>query len=444
MRRFAVLAPVLLLVAAARAQTSAGDLTLSIYAKPEGQRLHLLVRTPMTALNGIALPYRGANGELDLARTEAMLPSVARWWIAANLDVYEDDAHGRKTLLPKPEVAAARVSLPSDNAFGSYEQASRQLHGAKLPESSQIFREQAMFDVLLDYPIHSPSSSFAIRPMLARLAPLVTTELHFLSPDGSARNFEYTGSPGIFYIDPTWSQVVQRFSNTGFWHLLNGTDYLLFLFCLSLQFRGAREAASFAAIFVCAYSSTLLLSAYGFVTNTLWFPVGIETLIALSILYLAFEAIAGKPLILRRRALALVFGLIFGYEFSFALKPTSQFAGSHALASVLSFNLGLDMGICLALVLSASILTILFRFTVGWRLALRTEKIVLAVLVADLAWHRLTDRVEHLSQFNFRGTEDAAFDPLSWVVMALIVGGITFIALALRQHSKTRHAGVEK
>ena len=70
MRRFALLAPVLLLAVAARAQTSAGALTLRIYAKPEGQRLHLLVRTPMTALNGIALPYRGANGELDLARTE--------------------------------------------------------------------------------------------------------------------------------------------------------------------------------------------------------------------------------------------------------------------------------------------------------------------------------------------------------------------------------------
>ena len=46
--------------------------------------------------------------------------------------------------------------------------------------------------------------------------------------------------------------------------------------------------------FTVAHSVTLIASAYGMAPDSLWFPPLIETLIAVSILYMAFENIVGR------------------------------------------------------------------------------------------------------------------------------------------------------
>ena len=422
MRKLALL----LWAVGACAQNPTGDLTVRMYVKPEGSRLLLLVRAPLSALSGVTLPYRSANGELDLPRVEALLPSVARWWLADNLDLFEGG-----TLLPKPEIAAARVSLPADNAFASYEEAARHMASAKLAEDTQIFREQAVVDFLLDYTVTSPSSSFSINSHLARWGPNVTTVLQFLPAVGAARNFDYTGDPGRFFLNPTAGQVVQRFAAAGVWQILKGAESLLFLFCIALRLRRVRELMSFAAIFAAAQSLALIASVFGFMIDALWFPLAIEALIALAILYLAFEVMVDKALI-RKWILAVTSGLIFGYEFSLALNPARQFAGQHVLACVLAFDLGIAAGILLALAIFMSALLILFRFA-SRRLTARTETIVLSVLAADLAWHRLTDRVDRLRQFNFHWP-----DLGNWAVIVLVVGGAILLAIALFQQRKTR------
>ena len=43
------------------------------------------------------------------------------------------------------------------------------------------------------------------------------------------------------------------------------------------------------------------------------------------------------------------FGLVHGFGFSFALRETLQFAGSHLLTSLLSFNVGVELGQLLVL-----------------------------------------------------------------------------------------------
>ena len=62
---------------------------------------------PFQALNGVSIPS-SASGQLDLVRTTTMLSSLARWWIVDNIDAYQGN-----TLLSKPQVTAARISLPS-------------------------------------------------------------------------------------------------------------------------------------------------------------------------------------------------------------------------------------------------------------------------------------------------------------------------------------------
>mgnify|MGYP003486498016 CR=1 FL=1 len=38
------------------------------------------------------------------------------------------------------------------------------------------------------------------------------------------------------------------------------------------------------------------------------------------------------------------FGLVHGFGFSFALRDATQFAGSHLLTSLFSFNVGVELG----------------------------------------------------------------------------------------------------
>src|SRR6266849_7164758 len=207
------------------------DVTIQAFAKPEGKRFHLLVRVPFNALADIVFPARPA-GDLDLPQVDAMLPAAAKTWISDWVDLYEND-----TLLPKPHVVETRTALSSDNSFASYEEAWAHVAGPVLPGSVQIFPDQAMLDVLFDYPIRSDRSDFAIHSRLARLAVKVVTTLRFVPPGGAMRVYGYQGDPGLFKLDPGWSEPVRRFVPLGFFQILKGTDYLLFLFCVALLFR---------------------------------------------------------------------------------------------------------------------------------------------------------------------------------------------------------------
>src|SRR5436853_201768 len=91
-------------------------------------------------------------------------------------------------------------------------------------ELLMVAQVQAMFDVLLEYPIHSDRSAFAIRPGFERLAARVVTDLRFLPPGGTVRAYEFVGDPGIVPLDPNWVQAAWRFVELGFSHILDGTD----------------------------------------------------------------------------------------------------------------------------------------------------------------------------------------------------------------------------
>jgi hypothetical protein len=409
------------------------DLAIRIFIKPAGDRLHLLLRVPFKALSGADLPSQGANGEMDPERAEAVLPSVARWWVAENLEAYEGEA-----LLPKPQVVATRVSLPSDNSFESYDEASAHLTAAGLPGSTQVIRDQAMLDVLLDYPIQSDRSDFAIRSRLSQLGVRVSTDLRFLPPSGAVRTFEYQGDPGLFRLDPQWRQVVRRFVPSGLRHILTGSDYLLFLFSAALLLRSFTGLIPFVAAFAIAHSTTLIASAYNLASDALWFAPLIETLTAISTLYMAFECIAGGNILPRRRwMLAFAFGLIYGFAFSFALRQDIPFAGAHVLTSVLSFNFGIEAGQILALAPLVPALNLALRLHANQRM----ETIILAALAADISWHRFTGRAAQLSQFSFEWpTLSAALiaSAMIWLTIFLGLGGVALLVSAALRHRAGR------
>ncbi len=408
---------ILALASCAAAHDIPNDVTLQVFLKPQGRQLNLLVRVPLRAIRDVVFPEREA-GYLDLERAGPLLADASLLWIADFVELDEND-----TRLPRPRVVAARISLTSDRSFESYDQASAHITGPKLAPEVNVPWGQTMLDVWFAYPIQSDRSGFSIRPEWARLGHSVVTALRFLPAGSAPRAFEFMGDPGLVRLDPRWHQAALRFVEMGFYHILDGTDHLLFLFCLVIPLRRFRALIPVVTAFTVAHSITLIASAYDLGPAALWFPPLIETLIAVSIVYMALENIAGASLG-RRWAVAFGFGLVHGFGFSFALRETLQFAGSHLLASLLSFNVGVELGQLLVLLALVPALDLLFRFVVSERIG----TIILSALVAHTGWHWMTDRWDRLRQYHVEVTPAMAAGALRWLLLLAIGAAVVWVA----------------
>ena len=390
--------------------------TVRAFVKPEGRILRLLVRVPLEAMRDASVPTR-EQGYLDLevVREQRILEDAAILWIADYVELYEGEA-----LLPAPVIAAVRVSLPTDPSFGSYDDAIAHTMGQPLPDDTDIYWEQGVLDVLFHYTIESDRSEFSINPGLERLGINVVNVIRFIPPDGIVRAFDFPRNPGRVPLDPNWGQVAFQFVELGFFHILEGTDHLLFLFCLIIPFRRFRSLVMIVTSFTIAHSITLIASALGHAPDALWFPPLVETWIAISILYMAFENIIGANL-RRRWVITFGFGLIHGFGFSFLLRQTLQFAGSHFTTSLLAFNVGVELGQLLVLLLTVPLLNALFRFGVSERIG----TIYLSALITHSAWHWMVERAEQLRQFSWPALDAALLASL----MRLSMLGVLFAAI---------------
>jgi hypothetical protein len=121
----------------------------------------------------------------------------------------------------------------------------------------------------------------------------------------------------------------------------------------------------------------------------------------------------------RRWLIAGAFGLVHGFGFSFALKQDLQFAGSHLLLSLLSFNVGVEIGQILVLLVVLPALGLLFRHPVVTRFGV----VILSILVGHTAWHWMLERVETLRRVSWP-TLDADFVVMvaRGVLVLLLVG----------------------
>lgn len=404
------------LIMAASVHTRAHEIPNAIvvqaFLKPEGERLRFLVRVPLPAMRDVDVPQRGP-GYIDLARAEDALRTAATVWIAREVALYEED-----TRLGTPELVSVRVSLPSDRSFQQYDTALAHVMGPPLPLDTELYWEQGFLDAWLEYRITSDRARFAIDPGLRPLAQRVTIVLRLLTPGGIDRAFELHDDPGLVRLDPRWHQAAARFVRSGFEHILGGIDHLLFLLCLVIPLRRFGTLVAVVTSFTVAHSVTLIASAYDMAPGGLWFPPLVETLIATSIVYMALENIVGASVV-RRWIITFAFGLVHGFGFSFALRDTLQFAGSHLLTSLLTFNLGVELGQLVVLAVILPGLNLLFRFVVAERMG----TILLSALVAHTAWHWTTERGAQLLQFPWPAAD-------AELLSGLVRGAMAVVALA--------------
>jgi hypothetical protein len=154
-------------------------------------------------------------------------------------------------------------------------------------------------------------------------------------------------------------------------------------------------------------------------------------LIAASIVYMALENILapGEGRLRRRWLIAFGFGLVHGFGFSFALRDTMQLAGSHLLTSLLSFNLGVEIGQIAVLALLLPALALLFRVV-----AERPGTIVLSAIVAHTGWHWMIDRGEQLGRYQFEPpdlTLGFFAGVLRWLIVVVAVAAVWWLGALL-------------
>jgi hypothetical protein len=439
-RRRARLAQVVLLCAflffaAAAGRSFAHDIPthvqVHLHAKPEGDRLHVLARIPLSLLLNLDLPKRGP-GYLDLAQIE---PALTRAVAAVDTDV-RWFADGQRLALIE---GRGRISPPSDRSFDTFEAARSLVEGPPLAPNTFVFWNQGYFDAHLQYPLPTPQAGieldFDVAPGLRDRLKL---DLRFIHADGTRRAYDLATGAGRVALDPRWHQAASTFLVSGFRHILDGPDHLLFLLCLVLPFR--RLSVYLLAVvtsFTVAHSITLLAAAYGLTPEGQWFQPLVELLIAASVVYMAIENIFNRDI--RRRWLwSGVFGLVHGFGFSFVLASELQFAGSHLLLSLLAFNIGIEFGQLLVLLIIIPATALFLR---TFAVQERTLTLVVSVLVAHTAWHWAVERAEAFWAADW--SVASVMSSLAPMVAIVVVAAASALALAMFNRQR-RAAGLQR
>jgi len=397
----------------AKAHDIPASVTVHMYVKPEGKTLQLLLRVPLESMSELVYPTWGP-GYLDFENADPVLLDAASVYITDELRVYENGVS-----IEDKTITAYRAESPQNRSIQTWETAIENINKPPLKNDERLYYGQAVLDVLYEFPIISDTSQFSIHPTLNKLASITNTVLRFMPPETGERVFNYIGDPGEVVLDPSLLHALYEFMELGFFHILEGTDHILFLLCLIIPMRSFRALIPVVTSFTIAHSITLISTAFGLAPQALWFGPLIEMLIALSIVYMAFENIIGVNQE-KRWMMTFAFGLVHGFGFSFLLSESMQFAGSHLFTSLLSFNLGVELGQIFILILVLPILNLLFKHVVQEK----KGAILLSALLAHSGWHWMTERNDALNQYIFVMPEiDGAFyaELMRWGMLLIII-----------------------
>lgn len=175
--------------------------------------------------------------------------------------------------------------------------------------------------------------------------------------------------------------VIRKFVPAGIHHILIGPDHLLFLVGLLLLGGSIRRLLVVVSAFTVAHSITLSLAALNLVTPPARL---IEPAIALSIVYVGVDNLMvgrGRDV---RAWIAFAFGFIHGFGFANVLREMNL-PGRALGWSLFSFNLGVEIGQLLVVVVVASALMALRsrNESAGRRLALAGS---VAVILMGAFW----------------------------------------------------------
>lgn len=163
------------------------------------------------------------------------------------------------------------------------------------------------------------------------------------------------------------SNVAATYAILGIEHILMGFDHLLFVLALVLLLKGGWLIAKTVTAFTIAHSLTLVGTTLGLLSLP---SRPVESVIALSIVFLAVEIVKAKPGDLRLSerfpwVVAFLFGLLHGFGFAGALAEIGLPEGDVPLA-LLTFNLGVEIGQLVIVAVALAALYALRQYRDRW------------------------------------------------------------------------------
>lgn len=252
-------------------------------------------------------------------------------------------------------------------------------------EYSQFRRETGLSGVMLTIDgIENSTGDILVRIIGTNQETLTTV----LNVDSPAYLIKKIVSLSTFETAMTYIKI-------GIEHILIGLDHLLFVACL-VYISGTRKKLLYTITgFTLAHSVTLFLSA----TNIIVIPIEpVEAVIALSIIFLAWEIAKNKQHSLSLRYPVLVsssFGLLHGFGFAAVLSDIGL-PETEKLLALLSFNIGVELGqllFVLALFLVVKFVSVLYKWLKHKPLTLAMLRLPISYLCGITATFWLIERL---------------------------------------------------
>ena len=143
-------------------------------------------------------------------------------------------------------------------------------------------------------------------------------------------------------------------------HMVTGYDHILFLIGVIFFLTKLSDIIKFVTAFTIGHSITLIFATFYKVTANYYL---IDAVIALSVIYKGFENLDGFKKVFNRNApnlimMVLFFGLIHGFGLSTRLQQL-PLKDESLLLSIISFNVGVEFGQVLALLIAFPIIRII-------------------------------------------------------------------------------------
>src|SRR5947209_349638 len=151
------------------------------------------------------------------------------------------------------------------------------------------------------------------------------------------------------FVQANKGAAVAPFLYLGAKHMVTGYDHLLFLVGVIFFLYQLKDVVLYVSLFTIGHSTTLLLGVFGHIHAN---PYIVDAIIGFSVVYKAFDNIDGFKRLLgfqpNTKIAVLIFGLFHGFGLAtklqeFALSPNGL------VANIISFNVGVEIGQCLAL-----------------------------------------------------------------------------------------------
>ena len=197
--------------------------------------------------------------------------------------------------------------------------------------------------------------------------------------------------PEIHEAKDSALQDAWRFMLEGVRHISTGLDHVLFVICLTIGASSLRALVYRVSGFTIGHTITLVGGFFGYAPSGAWFIPAVELGIALSIIYAAITAMTNRGEISSFLVTTCI-GLLHGFGFSFVLHEILKVDSPNLWVSLISFNIGVEIGQLLVVV------AIWPAFVIGMKRLEKTtflarNAIALAALCVALYWSYQRARV---------------------------------------------------